>query len=75
MINREVKKSIIDTGLKMEELAEELNMSRQNLHRILSRKARRSEQTLRVAQRLGIDECLILPDSDNGNRFQQSCQN
>jgi len=68
MISNEVKKSVIDTNLTMAELAKSLGMSRQNLHRILSGEAKRSAQTLRVAERLGIDERLLLPDNGDGDK-------
>ncbi len=73
MISNEVKKSVIDTNLTMVQLARELGMSRQNLHRILSGKAQRGIQTLRVARRLGIDEILLLPNNGEGEEHK-SCR-
>ena len=72
-MNMEIRKIAADRGVTMKQAAIDLGMTRQNLHRILSRKARRSDQTLRVANRLGIDERLLLPDNDDGNK-QISCQ-
>lgn len=51
-------------------MAEELGMTRQNLHRILTGRAKRGTQTRRISQYLGVSEEVLFPE----NGEQIPCQ-